>query len=116
MENVKKNDEKELGKSTCVRFSEDEFKRIMRDAKLLGQTIPWLLKQTYFKGELESPILIKEDAMKIMTALARIGNNLNQIARKLNSDFCEGFHDGITDALSDLKLMKRFVGGAYGSR
>ncbi len=116
MEHEKKKDGNELSKSTCVRFSDDEFKRIKRDAALLGRTIPWLLKETYFKGEIESPILIKEDAMKIMTALARIGNNLNQIARKLNSNFREGFHDGITDALSDLESMKMFIGGAYGSR
>ena len=115
MDTITNESSKNESKGSFVRFSEDEYKKIKEDSKTLGKSIPTLLRTNYFKGKIESPTFIKEDAEKILTALSRIGNNLNQIAKKVNSGFREGFQDSLSKVIDDITTMKRFVGGGHGS-
>ena len=48
------------------------------------------------------------------SALAPIGNNINQIAKHLNAGFREGFQGGLAEAFSDLAQLRSFVGGFDG--
>jgi len=77
--------------SSHVRFNEDEFARIEEDSINTGKSIPTLLKEKYFSGPRPLPMISKEDLKKHFGELGRIGNNMNQLARRLNSGIREGF-------------------------
>lgn len=68
-----------------VRFDEDEYIRICSDAKIFGETIPSVLKAVYFDRLPKEPKFSKDDVIRIVAAINRVGNNVNQIARHLNS-------------------------------
>lgn len=99
---------------THVRFSEEEFLRIHEDSETLGETIPGLLKRVYFERAIVRPLLSHDAAQRVLVALARIGNNVNQIARRLNSGFREGWRDEIVQAIDELRMLRTYVGGSSG--
>jgi alpha-galactosidase/6-phospho-beta-glucosidase family protein len=101
---------------THIRLSENEFQRLEEDSQIQGATIPELMKKTYFKGPIVRPLLTKEDSIKLMTELKRIGNNVNQIARHLNSGIREGFHKELEQVYEQLFLLSQYISGAYGHR
>lgn len=101
--------------SSHVRFTDQQLARIQRHSKTTGESIPDLLKRAYFSREHPQPLLNKDDADRILTALARIGNNINQIARHLNAGFREGFQGGLAQAFNDLARLRSFAGGFDGT-
>lgn len=107
-----KSDEPKSGQ-TCVRLTEVEHARLRRESDLTGESIPDLLKRNYFAGPVLSPLLSQEDTVKLFTALARIGNNLNQIARCLNSGIREGFFEEIRESQRALSLIWKFYSSKY---
>jgi len=40
---------------TCVRFTDKEYNRIQLEQRITGKSIPWLLRNAYFKGPAEPP-------------------------------------------------------------
>ena len=70
---------------TCVRFSEKEYEKIKKQARLIGITIPQLLKDGWKNVALEEPKFSNEESRKWLKELGYIGNNINQIARWVNS-------------------------------
>lgn len=80
-----------------LRFTAEEYERLVTDAKTYGETIPNLIKAVYFKKKLPPPAMAKGDAERVLAALNRIGNNVNQIARQLNAGFREGFTPQLAD-------------------
>ncbi len=106
-------DKKPTEPRTNVRFTEEEFKKLEAESQRTGKSIPILLKTTYFKKEIKTSPFDKEDSKKILSALSRIGNNINQIARALNSGFREGFNKDIINANDELTLLRKYIGGAW---
>ena len=80
-----------LRPSSHVRFSLGEYARIQEDSIHTGKSIPSLLKERYFTGPRPLPLLAKADMEKLFGELGRIGNNMNQIARRINSGIRAGF-------------------------
>ena len=74
-----------------VRISPEEHQRLMADADTFGKSAPDLLRDGYFHGPPVTPLLAKGDTHTVVVALSRIGNNLNQIARQVNSGARQGF-------------------------
>ena len=69
-----------------MRLSDDEYVRVASDAALTGRKMQDLVKEAYFERRAPVSILVsKDDYQTLMTALSKIGNNLNQIAKYLNS-------------------------------
>src|SRR5476649_2106184 len=77
-------------KRTTVRFSDDEFSRITDEAKLSGLSIPNLLKKSHFRHKKLQLLLGEVERHAFCTEIRRIGNNVNQIARRVNSGALEG--------------------------
>ena len=100
---------------THIRYTADEYQRITEDALLYNESIPNLMKAVYFKRPLPRPFALPDDAQRIATALDRIGNNVNQIARQLNTGFRQGFSSALEEALNNLSAMRNFIRGKYGS-
>lgn len=78
--------------ATCVRFSDVELKIMEEAASTTGRSIPWLLKNSFFSKGAIRPMFDKESAYKIRMELNRIGGNINQIAREINSGIKKGWH------------------------
>lgn len=97
-----------------VRFNEEEYVRLQKDAFLLGKTIPILLKEVYFKGPQVNPLMNVEDQRATLAELRRIGNNINQIAKHLNSGFRNGCDREFKEICENLSTLRKFVVGIYG--
>jgi hypothetical protein len=101
---------------TNVRFSENEFERIRQESQLLGESIPTLLKQTYFKRRPVKVLLDATDRKAVFAELRRIGNNANQIAKRVNTGFFEDWHPEFQIVASHLVMLERYLVGKYGVR
>lgn len=107
-----------LGKdiSSHVRLSESEYQRITKEQKITGKSIPWLLKNAYFKGPLCALLMGVEEQRALLVELRRIGNNINQIAKKINSGFREGWNDEFNQIRHELSIVRQYIAGIYGGR
>lgn len=99
-----------------VRMTPLEYARILEDAKNFSQTVSERLKDVYFKNSPFTPAMPKEEAQRVATELARIGNNFNQIARRVNSGFMEGFNTAFDDVRDALSALRNFTKGYDGGR
>ena len=104
------------GAGSCVRFSDDEYKQILGDSKITGKSIPLLLKTAYFSGRRARVLMSKEDQVQWFKELRHWGNNLNQLARRVNSGLMEGWHEDFELVRKMLMHIESLVVGAYGSR
>lgn len=73
-------------KQVIFRLSEGELQLLQRKVEKSGKS-----QQEYIlKSVLDKQIVNTEDIKELMPELKRIGNNLNQIAKKLNSQgYCD---------------------------
>jgi len=70
-----------IGRAVSVWLNEAEEKQLKDKAQSLGMKSSALLKKAAFDY---APTITKQTDPKLLAALARIGNNLNQLARKAN--------------------------------
>jgi len=98
-------------KNPCslVRFSREQFAKIENDANAFGKSVPDLLRSAYFAKKLEAPRFASIDADRIVAAINRVGNNLNQIAKHLNTGFREGYQTLLDEAVILLVGIKAEV-------
>ena len=99
---------------THISFSQDEYERLKNDAVRYRKSIPDIIKAVYFRRELAPPLMDPVDTRKVMAELNRIGNNVNQIARQLNSGVREGFHPLVEDVRNDIGALRRRIMGTDG--
>ncbi len=74
------------------------------------------MKSVYFEKNLPQPTMSSDDAKVIIAALNRIGNNVNQIAKHLNSGIREGFNPTLDEIAGSISSLRTFVLGTYGNR
>lgn len=101
---------------THIRLNETESQTLQHLIQTLGQSAPQLFKQALFKGPIPSPLLSNQDAKSLMSQMQRIGNNLNQIAKYLNSGIREGFHKEFMEMVEEVKVIRQYISGVYGDR
>jgi len=78
--------------AVCVKLNPKQYS-ILKEASLYtGRSIPELLRKSYSKRPVRTPIVSHKDALSIMRELNRIGNNFNQIAMRMNRGIYEGWH------------------------
>jgi hypothetical protein len=101
---------------TNVRFSKTEFDRIREESRIIGESIPSLLKQAYFKRKPVSVLLDATDRKAVFAELRRIGNNANQIAKCVNTGFFKDWHSEFQSVANHLVMLERYLVGKYGVR
>jgi hypothetical protein len=99
-----------------VRFTESEYRRIVRDQLETGKSVPWLLKTAYFKKGISAPTLNAETRKAALRELAYIGNNLNQLTRMAHVRGFETIKGELLDLLQAIRVLKGFLGCDYGNR
>ena len=100
--------------STHVRFTRDEYLRLRKDQLLTGQSIPWLLKETYFSRANFAPQLDVKTRDAVRRELGYIGNNLNQAARYIHSGLVDDFRGKFDEVYQGFKVLRSFLGIANG--
>ena len=99
--------EKKKVPSSHVRFTEIEFKRIQKIQQTTGRSIPDLLKTALLdRVDLERPLYDREHADRIVAELKRIGNNVNQIAHKINSGLMTGWSQALNSVSRQLVELR----------
>ena len=96
-----------------VRLSDDEWEQLNIICELLNENRSKYIRRRFFTGRIPRPVFqyaLDEATSKAVTGqLGKIGSNLNQIARKLNSG--ERADNQMTDAigncLSDISMALR---------
>ena len=109
--NEEKNSPKAIPKRLVayVRLSPEEYSRLESDARASGESVAEIMKRVYFSKKPVVLLMGKDDQKSLMGALGRIGNNINQVARVLNSGFREGFSDDLTAVQRDFTALLTFL-------
>lgn len=102
--------------SSHIRFSKQEYQRLLKDKEITGKSIPWLLKTIYFKKDISTPTLDLETRKAVRRELAAIGNNLNQLARKANTGIFGDLQEDLIESLQTIKTLRSYLGQDYGDR
>lgn len=112
--------EKSITPDSCranVRFTPAEYRKLLRDQLLTGRSIPWLLKTRYFSSaELRPPAFDYETSREVLRQLAAIGNNLNQIAKRVNSGISDAIDEHVTAMAKRLADLHALAMRDYGDR
>ena len=86
----------------CFRVTDAEYLDLQTEASKMGYTVTRFCREELLAKEpLPAPKISPEIAREIATNLSRYGNNLNQIARKLNTG-----DDMDTESLEALKSIR----------
>jgi hypothetical protein len=99
-----------------VRFTESEYRRIVRDQLETGKSIPWLLRTAYFKNGISAPTLDADTRKTCLRELAYIGNNLNQLTKMAHVRGFETIKGEVLEMVQTVKMLKGFLGRDYGHR
>lgn len=96
--------------SSHVRFTEKELVIVQRMQKDTGLSIPDLLKKALFRRvDLVRPLLSKEDVDRVMVELRRQGNNINQIAKQINSGMQQGWNQSFNSLVSAYVSIRHMI-------
>ena len=96
-----------------VRLSDDEWEQLNIICELLNENRSKYIRRRIFTGRIPRPVFqyaLDEATSKTVTGrLGKIGSNLNQIARKLNSGEQADYQmtDAIGNCLSDISMTLR---------
>lgn len=89
----------------CIRLTENERERV----KLMQKRTNLNMRDFVLKCMSEKPIYVKPYGAEIVTQLKAIGNNLNQLTRKVNSGEIFDCRCQLTGIRNDIEeLMKRW--------
>ena len=99
---------------SCVRMSPLEYRRIKEDSEKLGKSIPELFRESYFSQLPKRVLMRKDDVTLLRKDLNRIGNNLNQIAKKLNAGLIHGWSNKLDLVLEQFEILTSQIYYGYG--
>ncbi len=102
------------GGSSHVRMSLSEYNKIKKDSETLGKSIPELLRKSYFDKPSTKVLVNKDDLSILRKDLSKIGNNLNQIAKRINSGLTYGWSDTLDLILEQFKTLTLQIHYDYG--
>lgn len=72
-------------KQINFRVNEEEYQRLEEMATKFGMTVPMFCKKKSQGSKMKSPKIDREGAIKMASELRKIGINVNQVAKHLNS-------------------------------
>ena len=92
-----------------VRCNPEEFQKLIQDEQATGESAATLLRRKYFTGKQLVLMMPSEERKAWFSELKRIGNNLNQLARRVNSGFLDGWYEEFTQIAKTLSEIERRV-------
>lgn len=82
--NKKKQPNRKERKQISFRVSEPEYLNLERSAKVLNLSVPAFVKKKAQGARVVAPKINPEDSKEIARQLAGLGNNVNQLAKRVN--------------------------------
>ncbi len=94
---------------TSVRLDNDLYMKALEDSNQTGKSIASILRDAYAKGGNISPTFSRDETKDFLRQLRMIGNNINQIARQINSGFRAGHSEAFQELRNDLGRLLSLV-------
>lgn len=82
--NKKKQPNRKQPKQISFRVSESEYLKLERSAKVLNISVPAFVKKKAQGARVVAPKINPDDSKEITRQLAALGNNVNQLAKRVN--------------------------------
>ena len=82
--NKKKQPNRKQPKQISFRVSESEYLNLERSAKVLNISVPSFVKKKAQGARVVAPKINPDDSKEIARQLAALGNNVNQLAKRVN--------------------------------
>ncbi|MDN5651791.1 MAG: MobC family plasmid mobilization relaxosome protein [Lactococcus lactis] len=82
--NKKKQPNRKQPKQISFRVSESEYLNLERSAKVLNISVPAFVKKKAQGARVVAPKINPDDSKEITRQLAALGNNVNQLAKRVN--------------------------------
>ena len=98
-----------------IRLNQREHDRLQKDVLKSGKKATTLIKKAYFDQNPVVLLMSDPDRDHFFSEINRIGNNVNQVAKKLNSGFAYGFHQDLETIRSQLTILITWVTAKYRS-
>ena len=92
-----------------IRVNEAKYAKIQASARIMGLSVPKYCKHLVMQSKLKEPKLADDEYHKIIVDLSRIGNNINQIARRLNQAKSEVAEEEWIAVKEELEALDREV-------
>lgn len=85
-------------------MSEQEYQRLEQMANNVGMSVPMFCKKKAQGARMKAPLIDRQGAIQIASELRKIGVNVNQIAKHLNSggNASEGQINALQRELNDI--------------
>jgi hypothetical protein len=93
---------------TDARLSIEEWEMLARDEMLLRWEKATILREAYTSRPAVIVLMDKEGEKKFLSEFNRIGNNINQLAKKANSGECVS-DEQLMEIRDQFKVLYRFV-------
>lgn len=99
-----------------VRFSGNEWDHLQKKSAQTGRSIAHLCRRAIIDGvHLLTPKFSADDTQRVIATLNRIGNNVNQIARELNSGIRKGWNLEFSRFANELTELRASLTPKYGN-
>ncbi|MBC8555009.1 MAG: hypothetical protein H8D23_35800 [Candidatus Brocadiales bacterium] len=95
-------------KQIKIRLCEEEYKKIQDHAEASGKNVNSLLRETYFRRTIDLNIVHGDELKKINWGITRIGHNIHQIVRALNSGGAFDLKD-LGKSLAEISVMQEMI-------
>ena len=111
--NKKKQPNRKQPKQISFRVSDPEYLNLERSAKVLNISVPAFVKKKAQGARVVAPKINPDDSKEIARQLAALGNNVNQLAKRVNQiefadkDTQERISADLTRALNGLRQIWR---------
>ena len=89
-----------------IRVNEAEYAKIQASAQMMGLSVPKYCKHLIMQSKLREPKCSEDEYHQIRVDLLRIGNNINQMARRLNQAYNESEITSEELAILNITLSK----------
>lgn len=93
-------------KAVCVRLYPSEYRRLQRESEESSRSIPDILRDSYFSLPPRRVLMDQKSLAFLRGDLNKIGNNLNQIARKMNAGLMEGWSKALNEVSDQLEGLR----------
>ncbi|MBK9324293.1 MAG: plasmid mobilization relaxosome protein MobC [Bdellovibrionaceae bacterium] len=117
MEQLNLEAESDVGTALCVRIDATEHQRIKKMIAATGMSGPELFRRALFcRMDFERPLLTPEQAKSFETELKRQGNNINQIAKKINMGLMAGWSQALSAINVNYMKLSQMLTVNYANR
>ena len=94
-----------------VRFSNEEYSKVLDVATAYALSVPEALKHAFFERMPARPLFHPEDARLILVGLSRLAKLLTHVAQILNSGYRGAFKAEIDEIRREITKLGNFVSG-----